>query len=336
MRWFIRLIVAALLVTVMAGCSNGKESAQNTEEKETKEVTVMLDWYPNAVHSFIYTAIEKGYFKEEGINVKVQFPSNPTDPLTLTAAGKATVGLYYQPDVVIAKANEDIPVKSIGAVVRSPLNHIVSLKESGIASPKDLEGKTVGFPGTELSKEYVKTMVEADGGNPDKVNIVDVGFDLVPALITKKTAAVTGAYINHEVPVLRDKGYEPAYFSPADYGVPNYYELVFVAGEKTIKDDKATLQAFLRGAQKGYEFMKKNPDEALQILLKHEEKESFPLIPEVEKESLAILLDKMEAANEPFLSQTSKSWEEQSKWLKEKGMAQKEVAPEELYENLLK
>ncbi|GAA3330271.1 hypothetical protein GCM10020331_082150 [Ectobacillus funiculus] len=50
--------------------------------------------------------------------------------------------------------------------------------------------------------------------------------------------------------MLRDKGYEPAYFNPADYGVPNYYELVFVAGEKTIKTDKATLQAFLRGAQK--------------------------------------------------------------------------------------
>ncbi|MFB9761023.1 MULTISPECIES: ABC transporter substrate-binding protein [Bacillaceae] len=336
MKWFIRLLVAALFVTAMAGCSKGTENAEKTGKKETKEVTLMLDWYPNAVHSFIYAAIEKGYFKEEGINVKVQFPSNPTDPLTLAAAGKVTVGLYYQPDVIIAKANEGIPVKSIGAVVRSPLNRVVSLKDSGIASPKDLEGKTVGFPGTELSKEYVKSMVKADGGDPNKVNIVDVGFDLVPALITKKTDAVTGAYINHEVPVLRDKGYEPAYFNPADYGVPNYYELVFVAGEKTIKTDKATLQAFLRGAQKGYEFMKKNPDEALNILLKHEEKASSPLIPAVEKESMGILLDKMEAKDEPFLSQTSKSWEEQSKWLKEKGMAQKEVAPEELYENLLK
>ncbi|GAA3330273.1 hypothetical protein GCM10020331_082160 [Ectobacillus funiculus] len=74
----------------------------------------------------------------------------------MAAAGKVTVGLYYQPDVIIAKANEGIPVKSIGAVVRSPLNRVVSLKDSGIASPKDLEGKTVGFPGTELSKEYVK------------------------------------------------------------------------------------------------------------------------------------------------------------------------------------
>ncbi len=100
----------------------------------------MLDWYPNAVHSFIYAAIEKGYFKEEGVKVNIKFPSNPTDPLTLAAAGKVTVGLYYQPDVVMARANEQIPVKSIGAVVRSPLNHVVSLKSAGIQSPKDLEG----------------------------------------------------------------------------------------------------------------------------------------------------------------------------------------------------
>src|SRR5581483_7882050 len=119
------------------------------------------------------------------------------------------------------------------------------------------------------------------------------------------------------------------------YGVPNYYELVFVAGDKTIKADKATLQAFLRGAQKGYEFMKKNPDEALQILLNHEEKENYPLIPEVEKQSMQILLKQRESKYEPFLSQTAKSWEEQSKWLKEKGMAKKEVAPTDLYENLV-
>ena len=116
----------------------------------------MLDWYPNAVHSFIYAAIEKGYFKEEGVKVNIKFPSNPTDPLTLAAAGKVTVGLYYQPDVVMARANEKIPVKSIGAVVRSPLNHVVSLKSAGIQSPKDLEGKTVGYSGTPLSEMYLK------------------------------------------------------------------------------------------------------------------------------------------------------------------------------------
>ncbi|MBO9128839.1 ABC transporter substrate-binding protein [Bacillus sp. 165] len=326
------VLLLTIVLFVFAGCS----SETSKEQLKQKEVTVMLDWYPNAVHSFIYAAIENGYFKAEGIKVNIKFPSNPTDPLTLTAAGKTTVGLYYQPDVIIARANEGIPIKSIGAVVRSPLNHIVSLQEAGIHSPKDLTGKTVGYSGTLLSEEYLKTMMKEDGGNPDKVKLVDVGFDLVASLITKKVDAVTGAYINHEIPVLREKGYNPAYFSPADYGVPNYYELVFVASDKTIQKDKETLQAFLRGAKKGYEYMKNNPEKALNILLAHQEKENFPLIPEVEKQSLAILLEKMETKDERFLSQTSRSWEEQSKWLKEKGMTKKIVSADELFETLVK
>ncbi|WP_438503604.1 ABC transporter substrate-binding protein [Ectobacillus ponti] len=322
------------MLGILSGCAT--KTTSSAGNKQEKEVTVVLDWYPNAVHSFLYAAIEKGYFKEEGINVKIQFPANPTDPLTLTAAGKATVGLYYQPDVVIARANEGVPVTSIGAVVRSPLNHVVSLEAAGIKSPKDLEGKTVGSSGTPLSEEYVKAMVKQDGGDPSKVKIVDVGFDLVAALITKKVDAVTGAYINHEVPVLRHEGYPPAYFDPAKYGVPNYYELVFVTGDSTLKKDKKTLQAFLRGAQKGYEFMKQNPDEALKILLAHQEKENFPLIPEVEKESMNILLGKMESPQEAFLSQTSASWEEQNKWLKDKGMAKQMVPADELFHDILK
>ncbi|MFJ8527666.1 ABC transporter substrate-binding protein [Bacillus sp. NPDC094106] len=331
MKLLKRIFVFTLLVAMIAGCSSNAAS-----EKKEKEITVMLDWYPNAVHSFIYAAIEKGYFKEEGVKVNIKFPSNPTDPLTLAAAGKVTVGLYYQPDVVIARANEQIPVKSIGAVVRSPLNHVVSLKSAGIQSPKDLEGKTVGYSGTPLSEAYLKTMIKEDGGNPDNVKVVDVGFDLVPALITKKVDAVTGAYINHEVPVMRHQGHEPAYFNPADYGVPNYHELVFVTGDKTLKKDKEALQAFLRGAKKGYDFMKKNPDEALNILLDHQEKENFPLVPEVEKESMKILLEKMETKDEPFLSDTKESWEKQNKWLKEKGMTKEIVPANELFENILK
>ncbi|UOY94575.1 ABC transporter substrate-binding protein [Ectobacillus sp. JY-23] len=319
-------MLGIILIVVSVGCS--------TEKK--KHVTIMLDWYPNAVHSYLYAAIEKGYFAKENIEVDIKYPANPTDPLTLAAAGKVTIGLYYQPDVVIAKANEGIPITSIGAVVRSPLNHIVSLEKAGIRSPKDLEGKTVGYSGTPLSEAYLRTMVKEDGGNPDKVKLVDVGFDLVPALITNKTDAVTGAYINHEVPVLRHEGYKPTYLSPAEYGVPNYYELVMVTGDKTLKKDRKLVEAFLRGAERGYQFMRENPNEALQILLKNQEKENFPLIKEVEQESMDILLGKMEAEGEPFLSQTAAAWQQQNEWLKEKGLAKKVLPAETFFENVLK
>ena len=105
-------------------------SACNKEE--TEKVSIMLDWYPNAVHSFLYVAEEKGYFEEEGIELDIQFPANPTDPINLAAAGKVTMGITYQPDVIIAKSEQDIGVKSVGVLVRSPLNHVAFLEESGI------------------------------------------------------------------------------------------------------------------------------------------------------------------------------------------------------------
>ncbi len=86
-KWF-AIGLSLMLVLMLAACGQDKENKAG-DSKKLKDVTIMLDWYPNAVHSFIYAAQEKGYFKKEGLNVKVQFPANPTDSLNLAAcAGK--------------------------------------------------------------------------------------------------------------------------------------------------------------------------------------------------------------------------------------------------------
>lgn len=326
-------LLLAFLLLVMTGCSS-KQSNQNEADK-LEEVDLVLDWYPNAVHSFIYAAIEKGYFKEEGLNVNIKFPSNPTDPLSLPAAGKATVGIYYQPDVIIARANEKVPVKSIGSIVQSPLNVIIALKEKGINSPKDLSGKTIGFSGNPLNTEYVKTMVKEDGGDPNSVKVIDVGFELLSAMITKKVDATTGGLINHEVPVMKHEGHEINYFDPSKYGVPNYYELLFVTSDNTLKEKPETLKKFMRACKKGFNFTKENPDEALNILLKNQQKDNFPLIEAVEKESMNTLLPKMELKDSPFAAQDKKVWEDNMNWLYEKGMLKEKVKAEDFYVDLL-
>ncbi len=327
------LFVAILLVCfTFTGCTSKNNTSSQTQKLE--DVDIVLDWYPNALHSFIYAAIENGYYKEEGLNVNIKFPSNPTDPLTLPAAGKATIGIYYQPDIVIARANEKVPVKSIGALVHTPLNVIISLKEKNINSPKELSGKTVGFSGNPLNVEYVKTMVKEDGGDPNSVNIIDVGFELLSSMVTKKVDATTGGLINHEVPVLRHEGHEVNYFDPSKYGVPNYYEAVFVTSDNTLKEKPETLKKFLRASKKGFEYTKNNPDKSLKILMDNQQKDNFPLIDSVEKESISILLPKMESQNEPFLYQDKKVWEQNINWLYEKGMLKEKVNPEDFYVNL--
>ncbi|MCQ6276896.1 ABC transporter substrate-binding protein [Bacillus sp. V3B] len=335
MKKYVGRVLSVLLLLLVAACggnnttqegNNETESNQESEETELKEVSIMLDWYPNAVHSYLYVAKEKGYFEEEGVKVDIQFPANPTDPLSLAAAGKITLGLYYQPDVIMARANENLPVKSVASIVQTPLNHMVFLENSPIQSPKDLEGKKVGYPGIPLNEALLETMVTHDGGDTSKVNLIDVGFDLGTAVVSEQVDAVLGAFINHEVPVLKDKGYETRNFNPVNYGVPAYNEIVLVTSDETWAQDKEAIQSFWKAAKKGYEFMKENPEEALTILFNHQDEANFRLDETVEKESLDILLPKMETKGVGFGSQDEENWEEVGAWLQDVGLI--ETAPE--------
>jgi len=327
MRKLLILCVGLCFCTLLTAC--GDKQAQG-EADELANIDIMLDWYPNAVHSFLYIAQEKGYFEEEGLSVSIQFPANPTDPLNLAASGKVALGLYYQPDVIMARANENIPVKSTGVIVRSPLNHLVFNEDSPIETPKDLEGKKVGYPGIPLNEAIVKTMVKNDGGNPADVDMVNVEFELGSSLISEQVDAIVGAYVNHEVPVLESKGNDVDYNNPVDYGVPNYYELVAVTSDQIWKDQQEEIEAFWRAAEKGYAFMEKNPEEGLQILLDNQDEANFPLDEKVEAKSMDILLPKMES-DEGFGSQREESWQETADWLKEMGLIEEVPAMEELF-----
>lgn len=328
------LAMSGLMAFGLIGCGNTSINKDSKEEKKLEEVSVVLDWYPNAVHSFIYTAIEKGYYEDEGLKVNIQFPSNTNDAISMTAAGKADLGIYYLQDVAIARGNENIPVKAVGTIVQSPLSIILSLKDKNITSPKDLAGKKVGYGGTALSEGIISTILENVGEDPKNVDIVDVGFDLMSSMTTGKVDATIGCLVNHEVPQMEEEGFELNYFFPNEYGVPNYYELVFVTGENTLNKNSEKISKFLRASKKGFEDMKNNPDESLKILLDNQNAENFPLSESVEKKSMDTLLPVMENADAPFLFQDDKVWQDNIEWLVSKGLLDESFDASEIVENL--
>ena len=320
----IKLIVGSIALTLLL-------SACNKEDND--KVSIMLDWYPNAVHSFLYVAEEKGYFEDEGIELDIQFPANPTDPINLAATGKITMGITYQPDVIIARSEQDIAVKSVGVLVRSPLNHVAFLKNSGIESPKDLEGVTLGYTGIPLNEAMLATMMEADGADYSKVNMVDVGFELNSSLISEKADAVIGAYINHEVPLLEHEGFPTGYIDPTDYGVPSFYELVVVTSDDTWTKEQAKIEAFWRAAGKAFDDMENDPEDALSILLKHQDEANFPLNKDVEKVSLSILLPKMKSPSK-FGVQDEETWKLTADWMKEAGLLKEDINLDDIFVNM--
>jgi putative hydroxymethylpyrimidine transport system substrate-binding protein len=280
----------------------------------------VLDWYPNALHAFLYEAQEKGYFAEEGLDVDIQSPAGVNDAMSMVAAGKADIGLYYQQDVIQARAEQDVPIKSIGAVVQGPLNIILSLKDKNITTPKDLEGKTVGYAGTELSEALVRSIMQSNGADPNSVNMVDVGFDLMSSMTTGNVDATIGCLVNHEVPQMEKEGFEVNYFFPDDYGVPKYYEGIFLASDDMIANNSDTLKGFLRACSKGFEDFKSNTDDVLQVLLDNQDEANFALDPDVEKKSCETLLPLMETEDAKFLSQTEQCWQENIDWMYDQGL----------------
>lgn len=316
------LLSAMMLLTLMTGCSQQKDTGDG---KKLREINVVLDWYPNALHAFIYTAIERGYYKDEGLDVKIQFPANDNDALSLVAAGKAEIGVYYEHDVIQAVANQGIGVKSIGAVVQSPLNIILSLADKNIQNPADLEGKTVGYAGTALSEALVQTMMKVSGVDFSSVEMVNVGFELMSSMTTGNVDATIGCLVNHEVPQMEEEGFDAKYFMVNEYGVPNYYEAVFLANNKMIEAEPEVLAGFLRASAKGFTDFQADPEASLEILLDNQNEENFPLSPSVEAQSGQTLLPLMETDDAPFLSQTAENWQKNIDWMYDAGLIDEKV-----------
>ena len=321
-RIFAVFAAFALLLSGGAGSQTaaGDTQADGAGEDELRELTVVLDWYPNALHAFLYQAEQAGYFAEEGLTVNIQPPAGVNDAMSMVAAGKADIGLYYQQDVIQARVEQGVPVKSIAAVVQAPLNIILSLKEKDITEPADLAGKTVGYAGTELSEALVHSIMQKSGQDPNSVELIDVGFDLMSSMVTGNVDATIGCLVNHEVPQMEKEGFEVNYFFPDDFGVPQYYEGIFLANDDMIENEPEVLAGFLRGCQKGFEDFKNDTDAVLQVLLDNQDESNFPLDPDVEKQSCQTLLPLMETADAPFLSQSESCWQENIDWMYDEGL----------------
>lgn len=319
-RIFAAFAACALL---LSGCTTGQVTEGDSKAqdgKELRKLTVVLDWYPNALHAFLYQAEKAGYFAEEGLTLDIQPPAGTNDALSMVAAGKADIGLYYQQDVIQARADQNVPIKSIAAVVQAPLNIVLSLKDKNITSPKDLVGKTVGYAGTELSEAIVRSVMKNSGVGAEDVKMIDVGFDLMASMTTGNVDATIGCLVNHEVPQMEKEGFAVNYFFPSDYGVPQYYEGVFVANDKMIAEEPEVLGAFLRACTKGFHDFKNDTDKVLQVLLDHQDEANFALDPDVEKKSCEVLLPLMETADAAFLTQTEACWQQNIDWMYEEGL----------------
>ncbi|HEU5433025.1 MAG TPA: ABC transporter substrate-binding protein, partial [Thermomicrobiales bacterium] len=157
-----RVFCRAVAACAAGGLAATRFTARAVAAQNADKVTVALDWYPNANHAGLFLARERGYFAANRLDVDLYTPSDPATVLQTVGAGRDDFGISYQTDVLLARAQQ-VPVVSIAALVQRPLLGIMTLKASGIDRPRQLVGKTVGYPGIPSQEAYLQTMLATDG-----------------------------------------------------------------------------------------------------------------------------------------------------------------------------
>jgi putative hydroxymethylpyrimidine transport system substrate-binding protein len=249
------LVLLALAALLLAACGERKEPIAAPAQQPLR---LMLDYFPNADHAGIYAAKANGDFSRAGLDVQVQTPSDPAAPLKLLAAGKVDLAVSYEPELLLAR-DKGLKLVAVGALVQKPLTSIMSIGKHAIDDPAELKGKTVGTAGIPYQSAYLKAILARAGVDPSSVKEVNVGFNLVPVMKTKKVDATLGAFWNYEGVQLRLQKEHPKVIRMEKVGVPTYQELVIVARQQDLAKGGERVRRFMRALGQGYAAVRSDP-----------------------------------------------------------------------------
>ncbi len=303
--------VAVALALAVSGCGEKREAVTGSASG-AQQLTLMLDWFPNADHVGIYQALAEGDFTKADLDVHIEIPSDPADPLRLLAAGKVDAAISYEPEVLLAR-NQGLPLVSVAAIVQEPLTSIVSIGSKHITKPAQLRGKLVGDAGIPYQHAYLQTILARAGVPASSVKEINVGDNLVPAMLSGRVDATLGAFWNYEAIQLAQLHKHPNVIHMQDVGVPTYDELVVVVRKNTIVNHPDLVRRFVQALARGYESARRNPQAAVANLVHA----SSGLDPKLQLASVRATLPAFFPSNpaDPWGWQDPNQWNAYGQWM---------------------
>lgn len=318
----------ALLVLALGLAACGEKSEDSGAAREP--VSLTLDFYPNPDHAGIYMAEKLGYFEEAGLDVEIQAPADPSLPIKQVAAGGADLAISYEPEVMLAR-EQGLDVVAVGALVNRPLTSMFWLKKSGINGVADLEGKTVAYAGIPYQEAFLETILERVGLSPDDVKAVNVGFNLIPALLSGSAEAMLGGFSNVEGVDLRERG-KGAVVTPVDQlGVPTYDELVLVANPETLEEDPEKFRLFIAALERGTDAAAEAPNAATKAVTEANPDLDPKLTAAEVEATLPLLAARLEG--QPYGYMDPAAWSEFAGWMRDNGLIETLPTAAELLDN---
>jgi NitT/TauT family transport system substrate-binding protein len=258
MRRLLGLLAAALI------------SATAFAQKETP-VRFALDWRFEGPAAPFFVAIDKGYYKAEGLNVSIDPGSGSVEGINRVASGAYEVGFADINSLVKYRDNpRNLPVKAVMMVYDAPAFSIVSLKKNGIAKPKDLEGKVLGAPAADGAYAQWPIFVQANKIDASKVKIENIGFPVrEPMLAQGKVDAIAGFWFSSYMNLKANgvKGEDIVVLHMREHGV-DLYGNVIVANPDVMRLQPKLIAGFVRATIRGVQDTIRDPDSAIDSLMK--------------------------------------------------------------------
>jgi len=226
------------------------------------KMTVILDWFVNPNHGPIIVAQEKGYFADQGLEVEVIAPADPSDPPKMVAAGQADLALSYQPQLHLQVA-EGLPLIRVGTLIASPLNCLLVLEDGPVKTSADLKGKKIGFSVAGVEEALLIAILGQHDITLDDVELVNVNWSLSPSLMSGQVDAVLGAYRNFELNQMEIEGVPGRCLFVEEEGVPSYDELIYVANPAEMDAD--LINRFLHATELATQYIVNHPAESWEV-----------------------------------------------------------------------
>lgn len=310
------LAVVAALCALLALSACGEKQDPVGPGEAQRTLTLMLDYLPNPDHAGLYQAEADGEFAQAGLDVAIEVPSDPAAPLKLVQAGKVDLAISYEPELLIAR-DKGAPLVSVAAIVQKPLTSLMTLDRK-VKTPADLRDGRVGTAGIPYQSAYLETILARAGVPQSSVKEINVGFNLVPTMLSKKVDATLGAFWNVEGVQLQREGKHPRIIRMEEVGVPTYAELVLVARKDTLADRGDDVRAFVQALARGYATARTNPQGATDALVEAEPDLDRAFTLASIKATLPVFFPA--DTTKPFGWQSPKEWNAYGDWMFEQGL----------------
>jgi NitT/TauT family transport system substrate-binding protein len=258
-RRFIRTLAVSLILTLLL--------ADGTLAGELRKVSFRLDTSYLPKHGIFFVALEKGYYKEAGLDVTIVPGSGSLVAVQMVAAGRDTFGFADAGTMILGRA-QGAMVKDVGMIhAKSPFS-VITLKKYNIKTPKEFEGKSIASEPGGSSFIMLPIFFKLAGVDAGKVKVIPTDpTSKVPGLLAGRFEGV-GSYLVSDPPVIVASGEEPVVFAYTDYGF-KMYSNGLIASDKQIQEDPDLVRRFVQATFKGIKYANDHPDEAAQILVKH-------------------------------------------------------------------